>query len=141
MPKGMYIDARILGPKKTAQKMSKYIRNRKLYYDFFRFHRYYVFDYAHHNPITDPVCILCAMLNDKRRRDERRVYASFTQWWNGVKPGETPEDIIVYFNTTDSLHKNRPKIHIGNPNQYAFIPQENNDGSLLNQVYNYIFDK
>lgn len=137
----MYLDARVLGPKETAKKMSKYIRKRKLYYDFFRFHRYYIFDYAHHNPDTDPVCIFCAMLNDKRRRDERRVYAHFTQWWNGIQPGETRQDPIVYFNTTkDSLGKKLKKVHIENPNQYLVLPDES-EGGPLNQIFNYIFNR
>lgn len=138
----MYLDARVLGPKETAKQMSKFIRNRKLYYDFFRFHRYYFFDYAHHNPDTDPVCIFCAMLNDKQKRDQRRAYAHFTQWWDGTRPGMTPKDPIVYFNTTkDSLHKKRHKVYIGNPNQYLSIPEENEGGPLINQIYNYIFNK
>lgn len=142
MPEGMYLDARVLGPAKTAKKISKYIRNRKLYYNFFRFRRYYTFDYAHHNPATDPVCILCAMLNDKRRRDERRVYAYFTQWWNGIKPGENPEDPIIYYSRKNhSLVNERPKIKLESPNRFALnvtLP-EDKDGPFLVKVFDHYF--
>lgn len=142
MPKGMYLDARTLGPKKTAKKMSKAIRNRDLYYNFFRFHRYYAFHAAHDNPVTNPICILCATLNDQQQRDERRVYANFTQWWNEIRPRENLKDFLVYYNiTNDSSSNNHPKIYVENPNKYATnvsLPEEK-DGTLLIQLFDHYF--
>lgn len=138
----MYLDARALGPQKTAKRMSKAIRNRHLYYNFFRFHRYYAFHAAHDDPVTNPICTFCAMLNDKRRRDERQVYAYFTQWWNEVRPGESTKDPIVYYNTTnDSLSNKRPKVYVENPNKYeskVTLPEEK-DGPLLIQLFDRYF--
>lgn len=135
----MYIDARSLGPEKTAKKMSRAIRNRDLYYNFFRFHRYYAFHAAHDYPVTNPICVFCAMLNDKRRRDERRVYANFTQWWNEVRAGESHKDPIVYYNITkDSLMN---KIYLENPNKYASnvtLPDDKNS-PLLTQLFDRYF--
>lgn len=137
----MYIDARVIGPRRTAKKMSRLIRNRELYYNYFKFHNHYVFHAPHDSLATDPVCNLCALLNDKRLRNERRVYALLTQWWNGVQPGETTEDPIVYYNTMNNLlRKKRPKVYIGNPNQYASIPKELNEGPLLSKIYNFLFE-
>lgn len=137
----MYIDARELGPKKTARKMSKLIRNRKLYYKYFKFHNHYVFHAAHDSLATDPVCNFCAMLNDKRLRNERRVYELLTKWWNGVQPEESPEDPILYYKTTNNLLRSRrPKVYIGNPNQYASVPEEIKDGPFLSKIYNYFFE-
>lgn len=137
----MYIDARVLGPKKTAIKMSKAIRNRELYYKFFRFHRYYVFHAAHDSVVTDPVCNFCDKLNDQRLRNERRVYARLTDWWNGVKSDKTPKDLIVYYNTVNnSLRNNSPKVYIENPNRFLALVKEKKDDSILNQLYNYFFE-
>lgn len=142
MPKGMYIDARVLGPQKTAKKMSRLIRHRELYYKHFKFHSHYVFHAAHDSVLTDPVCTFCAMLNDKRLRDERRVYQLLTQWWNGDQSGNaTKEDYIIYYNTSNnSLRNMHPKVHIGNPNQYASPPEEISEGPFLSKVYNYFFE-
>lgn len=135
----MYLDARILGPKKTAKKMSKAIRNRNLYYDFFRFHRYYRFHAAHDNPITNPICVFCAALNDKLRRDERKVYVYFTHWWNEIPPGETPQEILVYYNISKDSHV-RPKLHIENPNKYATNEEDDKKDGLLSKLFNHLLD-
>lgn len=139
----MYLDARALGPKKTAKKMSKAIRKRKLYYDFFRFHRYYAFHAAHDNPVTNPICIFCAMLNDKRRRDERRVYTYFTEWWNEIRPGESLNDPILYYNNTnESLRNKRPKVYVDNPNKLApniSLPEDIKDSPVLIQLFDHYF--
>lgn len=143
MPKGMYIDARVLGPQKTAKKMSEVIRNRELYYKYFKFRNYYVFHAAHDSVVTDPVCNFCAMLNDKRKRNQRRVYALLTQWWNGVHPKKTEkaEDPIIYYNTRNNVRRQKlPKVYIGNPNQYALVLEETKPGPLLSQIYNYFFE-
>lgn len=138
----MYLDARTLGPNKTAKKMSKAIRNRNLYYNFFRFHRYYNFHAAHDDPVTNPICTFCATLNDKRLRDERRVYANFAQWWNELRPSENFKQFLVYYNIpNDSSRNNRPKVYVENPNKYApniSLP-EDKDGPLLTQLFDRYF--
>lgn len=139
MPAGMYLDARVLGPKKTAKKMSNAIRNRKLYYNFFRFHRYYVFHAPHDSTETDPICNFCAKLNDQRLRNERRVYARLPEWWN-VQSRKAPRDLIFYYDTAhDSLQNNRSKVNIENPNRHILVLKEKIEVSLLDQFLNFIF--
>lgn len=137
----MYIDARVLGPQKTAEKMSNLIRKRNLYYKYFRFHNHYIFHAAHDNVATDPVCNLCGTLNNERLRNERRVYALLTQWWNDGQTGDTLENPIVYYDIMNKKKRSkRPRIYIENPNKYALKPIETKDGPLLTQIYNYFFE-
>lgn len=135
----MYIDARVLGPQQTAKKMSRLIRHRKLYYKYFKFHNYYVFHAPHDSVVTDPVCNFCAMLNDKRLRNERRVYELLTDWWNGNQSGKANKDYIVYYNTTNNSLRN--KVYLENPNRYASsVPEGTEEGPFLSRVYNYFFE-
>lgn len=94
MPDGAYLDARELGPEKLAKVMFESILNKKQYYEFFKWHRYYSFHDAKENPETDWFCGLCAALNNMPR-ERRSIIKKFTRWWN--KPADRPEVIKESF--------------------------------------------
>lgn len=89
MPNGIYLDARVLGPKKLAETMNEIIQNKQKYYHFFKWHRYYSFHDPKESPETDPFCLLCASLNDIARRKQMTVLEEFADWWN--RPTDFPE--------------------------------------------------
>lgn len=89
MPDGAYLDARELGPKKLAKIIYESILNKKQYYEFFKWRRYYTFHDPKENPETDWFCGLCATLNHMLRKRVRSILEKFTDWWN--KPADRPE--------------------------------------------------
>lgn len=95
MPNGTYLDARALGPAKLAKEINDIIKDKKRYYDFFRWRRYYRYDASSDNADSDGICALCTALNNVARSNERRVYARFREWWNELQDGGTHNNPIV----------------------------------------------
>lgn len=95
MPDGAYLDARELSPKSLAKVIFESILNKKHYYEFFKWHRYYSFHDPKESPETDWFCGLCAALNEMSRRKQKFIVENFTDWWN--KPAERPEIIKKSF--------------------------------------------
>lgn len=71
--------------------MNKSIRNKKKYYDFFRWHNYYSFHAPNETAETDEICAFCALLNNKTFSREISVYEDITGFWN-PKPRELHPD-------------------------------------------------
>lgn len=86
MPEGIYLDATTLGPLKLAQKINDAVRNKKIYYEYFKWHRYYGFHDARESPDTDKICNFCAVLNNGSRKMETTMVKDFAKWWN--KPSD-----------------------------------------------------
>lgn len=81
MPEGIYLNARSFVPEQLASEMVEIIHNKKKYYDYFKWHRYYSYSYCKegHN-----ICALCATLNNDFERTS--VYMNFSLWWNESHP-------------------------------------------------------
>lgn len=82
MPDGMYLNALALRPKRLAKKMSEIISNKKLYYEMFRWRRYYEYHAAEEHPDSDPVCIFCAYLNKIENFQKITMYSDIARWFN-----------------------------------------------------------
>lgn len=95
MPDGAYLDARELGPKRLAKVIFESVLNKREYYKFFQWRRYYSFHDPTESPETDWFCGLCAALN-KMPKEMRSTIKNFTQWWN--KPADRPEIMTPSFN-------------------------------------------
>lgn len=95
MPNGTYLDARDLGPVKLAKEINDIIKDKKRYYDFFRWRRYYRYDSSSDKADSDGICALCTALNKAARSNERRVYARFREWWNELRDGGTHDNPIA----------------------------------------------
>lgn len=81
MPDGMYLNAFKLGPQEVARIMNDAIRDKKKYYDFFKWHRYYKFHEPSENADSDEICAFCAFLNDKQQIQKSTVYTHITNFW------------------------------------------------------------
>lgn len=79
MPYGIYLDGNILSEEKVAEKINEAIQDKQKYYDYFRWHQYYTYQFTAESGDTDPLCSFCAFLNDESKRNQRRVYARFDQ--------------------------------------------------------------
>lgn len=82
MPNGIYLNALTLGVQELAKEMNDIILEPRRYYDFFKWHGYYTFQHTADDEYRDAVCGLCAVLNNKTRKEQRRVYSNITEWWN-----------------------------------------------------------
>lgn len=131
MPRGIYLDARILGPKKLAQKMSELIRDKKKYYDYFKWHNHYVYHNTRHKPDTNEFCNLCVLINDFIRRTSRSAYQDLAKWWNENPNGEV---------TNGSITKRKPTYDptfgdiISLTLKYISKSVKNNTNALLNLI-------
>lgn len=85
MPDGMYLDALALGPQRLAKKMSEIISDQNLYYEMFRWHRYYSYHASDEHPESDAVCVFCAYLNKFENFQDITVYADIVRWFNECK--------------------------------------------------------
>lgn len=85
MPDGIYLDANALGPRELAKKINDAVRNKKIYYEYFKWHRYYGFHDATESPDTDKICTFCAVLNNSSRRMEKTIVKNFAKWWNNPR--------------------------------------------------------
>lgn len=84
MPEGMYLNANDLEVENLAKIMNESIHDKKKYYDFFRWHRYYSIHDPRESPDSDEICSFCAFLNDKSQINKKSVYMNITQfWYNG----------------------------------------------------------
>lgn len=82
MPDGMYLDARILGPKKIAKQMRDIIHDKQNYYEYFKWHNHYIYHDTRYKADTNDYCNLCVLVNDFKRRTNRSAYKNLAQWWN-----------------------------------------------------------
>lgn len=87
MPDGMYLNARELGPKNLAKEMNDIIKDKRKYYNFFKWYRYYSFHETSEGAYTEELCRFCAMINTMRQRNVTKVYKDIANWWNG------PQDV------------------------------------------------
>lgn len=83
MPDGIYLNAHELKPKELAKEMYSIIRNKKWYYDFFKWRGYYAFHGTAEDSHTTHVCDLCAFINKMTERNETKVYGDIALWYNG----------------------------------------------------------
>lgn len=83
LPPGSYIDGRALGPRKLAKKMLKIMKYPRLYYDYFRWHRYYSYQSPGESAFKTELCDLCASLNERIESNTSSVFPDFAKWWNG----------------------------------------------------------
>lgn len=96
MPAGIYLNGNVLKEEEVADKMMEAIHDKQKYYDYFRWRHYYSY-FPTEGGGSDPLCTLCALLNDESVRNQRRVYARFTQWWNDYRSQTELEDFIVKY--------------------------------------------
>lgn len=91
MPDGIYLNALTLGIKGLAKEMNDIILKPQRYQDFFKWHGYYTFHQTADDEYHYAVCGLCAMLNNKTRREQRTVHSLIAEWWNceGLPHSET----------------------------------------------------
>lgn len=97
MPDGIYLDGNILSEETLAEKINELIQDKQKYYDYFRWHQYYNYQFTAESGDTDPLCSFCAFLNDESNRNKRRVYARFDKWWNEFRTQNDTDDIIVKY--------------------------------------------
>lgn len=117
MPKGVYLNARSLGPELLARRMNDIIKDKNKYYDFFKWHGYYSFHHTGEDNFYREICGLCELLNDKAKRRQRCVFINITQWWN-----ESPTT------TTAST----PMVFI--------VDQDDDARGILSKFYNFVFE-
>lgn len=97
MPDGIYLNGNLLSEDTLAEKMNEVIQDKQKYYDYFRWHQYYTYQFTAESGDTDPLCSFCALLNDESKRNQRRVYARFDKWWNEFRTQNDTEEIIVKY--------------------------------------------
>lgn len=81
MPDGIYLNARELGAKALAKKMSDLIHNPDEYAEYFRWKNHYSFYRRMQNVETNDYCGFCAMLNNEKLVSTKTVYEDFKKWW------------------------------------------------------------
>lgn len=111
MPDGIYLNANTLSGEEMAEKMMEAIRDKERYYSYFKWHEHYRYYMASESADTDPLCTFCAFLNKASKKNQRRVYARFTDWWNDSK--DIKRDTIVNF--SESINKTAYKSFIYDP--------------------------
>lgn len=84
LPPGTYLNAMKFKEKELAKKMNEII-TKQMYYNFFKWRRYYTYYVSDDSGETHPLCIFCAILNDELVKTSRREYPHFTQWSNGFE--------------------------------------------------------
>lgn len=82
IPDEIYLNAFKLGVHELASDINDIINNSRRYLDFFKWHDYYTFHASNEDHYYDVACKLCTFLNNKTRKDERKVYENITSWWN-----------------------------------------------------------
>lgn len=58
------------------------MNNKKRYYEFFKWRRYYSLHDPYETPETDEICALCAFLNNDRNTHKVSVYENITEFWS-----------------------------------------------------------
>lgn len=75
-------------PKTMAVVMNNIIRNKKRYYRFFRWHRYYSIQAPDESPDTDELCGFCALLNNRMIMRKISAHEDITRFWNTASNSE-----------------------------------------------------
>ncbi|RVE53050.1 hypothetical protein evm_002348 [Chilo suppressalis] len=78
LPPNSYLNAIQLNEEMLARKMNDIIKNRTLYYDYFRWRNHYIIKGTKN---LDP-CALCKALNNRHWLTFRTRNIKFRQWWN-----------------------------------------------------------
>lgn len=96
--------------------MDDIINIRPSYYDMFKWHNYYSYYDSLAFPETSGVCELCALLNNKLRREERKTYRNIVKWFNDRKDwnfgaDKQPFGKIVTMHGKNVTNKNRTLIN------------------------------
>lgn len=124
MPDGIYLNAVNNSVEDLAKEISDIIHNSQRYFDFFKWHRYYSFHSSAEDNYYDPVCGLCALLNNKTRRNQRTVYKYMTRWWN---EGQIDKNGDVSIDMNLIVEEEKPS-------------SENNVFGFISNLYNYLFE-
>lgn len=141
MPDGIYLNGNNLSEDKVAEAMNEAIQDKKKYYDYFRWRRYYTY-HPIHGGDTDPLCEFCAYLNAESVRNKRRVYARVDKWWNEYRTERSTEGLIVDFEESASYIKSivtyrEPKVNLVDPKSSPSILD--NVNILFDDILNYLF--
>lgn len=105
MPDGMYLNAMNYGVEQLAKEINEIIRNPQRYFDFFKWINYYSFHTSEEDDYYDAVCGMCALLNNRTRKNLSTVYDHITKWWNEPKAHKGDEPIIMNFVTEEDKTK------------------------------------
>lgn len=62
--------------------MNNTIYNRKKYYDFFKWHRFYSLQDPSESPETDNVCTFCAFLNELKKEHFKRTVSNICNFFD-----------------------------------------------------------
>lgn len=125
MPDGIYLNAVNNNAEDLAKDISDIIQNPQRYFDFFKWHRYYSFHSSEQYNYHDPVCGLCALLNNKTRRNQYTVYKHMTKWWNEGRIDKKSSDVPLNINLIVDEEKPSPN---------------NNVFGLFSNLYNHLFE-
>lgn len=134
MPDGIYLNANFLTEEQLAERINEAVQDKQKYYNYYRWRRYYTYDFIADVGESDPLCQFCALLNDEASRNQRRVYAGFTSWWNDDDNHKDKEGIIVKYEESAS--------HIKSVVSYRNkkIEMETEPPSPLEQVNSFVGD-
>lgn len=145
MPDGIYLNAETLPEEELAVKIKEAIQVKEKYYDYFRWHRYYSYQFTAESGDTDSLCAFCAFLNDESKRTQRRVYARFTKWWNEYSVPNQTDDIIVKYEDSGLNVKSYVTYRDKKPDQRssntATVSTLQEVGNFVNDFWNYYFEK
>lgn len=86
MPKGIYLDAKRLGPERLAKRMTEIIKDQEAYHKFFKWHGYYSFHFTGEDQFFREICGLCELLNNKTRMKQISIWHNIVEWWNEPRP-------------------------------------------------------
>lgn len=142
MPDGVYLNGNFLNEEDIAAKINEAIQDKQKYYNYFRWHRYYTYQFIEDVGENDPLCEFCALLNNEASRNERRVYAGFTKWWNENDNHKDMEGIIVKYEDSAPHIKSfisyrQKKIEMAPDETPSALEGVNN---FVGDVLNYYFD-
>lgn len=142
MPDGIYLNAETLSEEELAVKIKEAVQDKQKYYDYFRWHRYYTYQFSAESRDSDPLCQFCAYLNDESKRSQRRVYSGFTKWWNDYsKPNDT-DNIIERYEDSDPHFKSYISFRDKLPVKVSATASAFQEiGSFVGDVYHYYFEK
>lgn len=84
MPEGIYLDANVLSPYQMADRMHEIIKDKKKYYEFFKWHDHYSFHNTGENRYHEELCRLCALLN--KTRNQTSILDHLVEWWYEEHP-------------------------------------------------------
>lgn len=83
--------------------MNQIINNKAMYYDFFKWHRYYSFHAPIDSAFTDEICGFCAFLNNVTKSKATNVFPNIAHWWNGrdVVPNKPKKTVTQSINEVE----------------------------------------